>query len=179
MSETEGIIFQITTRKGCQTDNGCAIYVRIYQFNLALCNSIKPDEFKDYIHLCTEARKKKVLDKNYLTIDVSPEFASVFRNSSMVSSKSPFIQIDLIDKRGRSHLLLNTTKRDKRLEEEAKKQVDLDRNKEMMEDMTAEIAALKEVLDEKEKESAEHNKNSSILHELFEKKVIDKDGNLL
>jgi SMC interacting uncharacterized protein involved in chromosome segregation len=74
---------------------------------------------------------------------------------------------------------LNTTRRDERLAKEALEEEMKEKNEKCLDDMKHEIAALKTELEEKHEQLEEHAKNTSILHDLFERNIIDKDGNLL
>jgi hypothetical protein len=75
-------------------------------------------------------------------------------------------------------LLLNTHARDERLKKEELDEEEKRKVNEHIGDMVSEIEVLKEELDKKEEELAKSNKQSSILHDLFEKNVIDREGNL-
>jgi hypothetical protein len=44
--------------------------------------------------------------------------------------------------------------------------------------MTCEIAALREELDSREKNDKKHDDNQAILSDLYEKGIIDENGNL-
>jgi seryl-tRNA synthetase len=84
-----------------------------------------------------------------------------------------------VARRGRSHLLLNTSRRDERKRKEEQLKAKAKKDKEYMEDMACEIAALKTELEKKEKDDEENDKNRTILSELYKKGVIDEDGNMV
>ena len=79
----------------------------------------------------------------------------------------------------RSHLLLNTTKKEKRMkdrEDQERKMSELAEHnsemKEMIEDMRSELVDLR-------RKNESSDKNADILHNLFKKGIIDEDGNLI
>ena len=79
---------------------------------------------------------------------------------------------------GRSHLMLNTQKRnDLRM----KKQIIKERpgQQELLEDMRQEISQLNSKLKQQDENFKEEKKNSNILAHLFDKGIIDQEGNLL
>ena len=79
---------------------------------------------------------------------------------------------------GRSHLMLNTVKRDKRREEFSH----FKRLKEESADISnlkQQIIAMKRELNKQEEKIREDQKNENILANLYDKGVIDENGNIL
>ena len=97
----------------------------------------------------------------------------------MVSSKLNLIQPCLSASKGRSNLLLNRAKRFKREAEERERTDNEKKMSKYIEDMENEIKYLNDKIVYSEKDRAIADKNSEILSDLFEKKIIDKNGNLL
>jgi predicted transcriptional regulator YheO len=75
--------------------------------------------------------------------------------------------------------LLNTSKRDARIREEEEAKEKASRKDKFIDDMMAEIDDLKADLKSKEVDKQEYDKNKNILHDLYDKGVIDGEGNLL
>ena len=97
----------------------------------------------------------------------------------MVSSYLILINLYFSASKGRSNLLLNRTKRFKR-EAEEKERIDNEKKlSRYIEDMENEIQYLKDKIVHSEKDQSAADKNREILSSLFDKKIIDEDGNLL
>ena len=103
-------------------------------------------------------------------------------NSSFVSSKL-IRYLNIIASKGRSHLLLRTPKQ----KSGKKKNVILykdedsksEEEKDDIEALKDEISALTEKLREREAKSNENDKYEDLLADLFQKGVIDEDGNFI
>ena len=88
-----------------------------------------------------------------------------------------FLYSNLIATNGRSHLMLNTIKRDERRAEKIlfkKLLTEHDKMKNMKED----IAKLKDELKRCQIDKEEADKNKDILASLYDKQIIDAYGNL-
>ena len=78
---------------------------------------------------------------------------------------------------GRSHLMLNTVKRDKRKANKALYENMLNEHS-MIQEMKSEIARLQEELNMNKFNQEEADKNKEILGNLYDKQIIDHHGNL-
>ena len=117
-----------------------------------------------------------MLKRNNQCIQVSPRMAEIIKSSQMVSGKIMNLIAWLVSK-GRSHHLLKK----KLLKDEKEKRNRAEEEKERainsIAPMRKAIQELKKELSEKEKELESYSKDSDILHSLFERGVIDIDGN--
>ena len=75
--------------------------------------------------------------------------------------------------------MLNTAKRDKRIEEKLKMEQELNEKEELIYSMKKHIESVNAELDAQEKNNNEAKENSEILGKLFREGVIDDKGNTL
>ena len=75
--------------------------------------------------------------------------------------------------------MLNTAKRDKRIEEKLKMEQELNEKEKLIYSMKKHIESLNAELDAQEKNNNEAKENSEILGKLFREGVIDDKGNIL
>jgi DNA-binding transcriptional regulator GbsR (MarR family) len=108
-----------------------------------------------------------------------------FHRSSLLSSRNrgasqvSYSFIIALARKGRSHLMLNTTKKEERLAKEAEEESKWEDAERHMKEMKEEIEELRKELEQRDENRADADKNAGILHELFESKVIDSEGNLI
>jgi exonuclease I len=75
--------------------------------------------------------------------------------------------------------MLNTSRRDKRLADKKAEEEKWDQANDYMKKMEAEIEDLKNDLQKRSEKDEENEKHAAILQDLWERKVIDADGNLM
>ena len=129
-------------------------------------NTLIPREFKEFIDLKVEERKKSIIDNQNFKITAKPEFLQLFKESKSVSLR-----------KGRSHFLSRMPKKTKQqllIENLVKEK---EEHKAENSDLKVEIDKLHdkvEFLAEFEKQSNEH---AHKLAKLFDLGIVDEDGN--
>ena len=88
-NEVLRITYQINGKRGHHQESGLPICVCSFH-ELCIGNSLEPEKFQEYISMCMEQRQKKLLKKKALTISISDMFASIYKNSRDISSKSQY-----------------------------------------------------------------------------------------
>ena len=146
-------------------------------FHLCLGNTINPRGLQIMIKKAMDKRQKHILGKKNLTIQVDSELAKLSKSHIQYQvSHNLFYTFDSASN-GRSHLMLNTVKRDERRANKSlfKK---LLAEHEMISDMKEEVSKLRDELKRCQVDKEEADKNKEILANLYDKQVIDDFGNL-
>ena len=145
---------------------------------LLLGNTLCNEEFQAMIKTVLKRREGHMLKKHNLIINVDSRMANIINSSQMVAGRLVHF-ISIIVSKGRSHHLL----RKKLLRDQREEKDKIEEEKEQallsITPMRREIDELKQELQNKEKELMEFNKDSEILRSLYERGVIDLDGNPL
>ena len=81
--------------------------------------------------------------------------------------------------KGRNNLLLNRKKRFEKKQKELEEEHQKRQSNEYVKELKWEIASFKAEIESLKKNEEESEKNRSILRDLYEKNIIDRDGNLL
>ena len=81
--------------------------------------------------------------------------------------------------KGRSHLLLNTTKKEKRMKDKEDQERKMEELVEHNSEMKKMITNMRSELVDLRKKNESSEKNEDILHNLFERGIIDEEGNLI
>ena len=180
-----------------------------HQFLISIGNSINPDGFDLIIQKKLKERQAALVKSNHYSIQTSSRFAGLFSRSLMVSIRQikyliriilnifcsmlifyafqlnylPYLHLLIsllcLAQNGKSHLMLNRAKRFKREEQELTKKTEDDRRVNEIKTLKNEVTQLKNKVIQMQAEEAEHDYNRDILNKLFEKNIIDKDGNLI
>ena len=129
-----------------------------------------------------KGREESIIKKHSMEITVNPRIADALNKSSMLSSIISFIYFT-IAQRGRSHLLLRDQEEEKTVKG-LKKIADnhKQRYNEIWEEndyLKGEIEKLGDELERRRNEMLDEDKNRELLSELYEKGVIDEDGNII
>ena len=147
-----------------------------------LGNTLNEDRFK---LLITEAIKKRetfILDKHSMEIKVDSRIAEALNSSSMLSSNINNI-LNFIAQKGRSHLLLRDKEEEKTMKGLKKiSERNQQRYNQMWEEneyLKAEIEKLGDEIDRKRNKSKDDEKNRELLSDLYEKGIIDENGNII
>ena len=145
---------------------------------LLLGNTLCNEEFQAMIKTVLKRRVGHMLKKHNLIINVDSRMASIINSSQMVAGRLVHF-ISIIVSKGRSHHLLR--KKLLRDQREEKNKIEEEKEQALLSitPMRREIDELKQELQNKEKELMEFNKDSEILRSLYERGVIDLDGNPL
>ena len=129
-----------------------------------------------FVQKILDDREKYTIQKRNLSIEIDKKIADLLLSSQMVSGWYICILKSLVSK-GKSHKLLRKTLlKDKNIEKK-------ESEKEQMEalvlvpELKKQIYELQEILEEKELELDNRSKDSVILEKLFNKGLIDGEGN--
>ena len=140
------------------------------------------DQFRLLISQAIKERETFIIDKHSMEIKVDSRIAEALNSSSMLSSNTYNI-LNFVAQKGRSHLLLRDKEEDKTMKG-LKKIAEKNRQRynQMCEEndyLKSEIEKLAEELDRKSDEAQDENKNRELLSDLYEKGIIDEEGNII
>ena len=138
--------------------------------------------FGELISDAIKSRERHIIESNSLEIKTEGRIADAIMNSSFISSKSNKY-INIIASKGRSHLLMRTPK----LKSDRKKNMHLYKDEEEKSEdekndvkiLKDEIKKLNEQLNDKQKEIRKSEKYGDLLSDLFQKGIIDNEGNFI
>ena len=154
---------------------GWLIFVRLASFQI-IGNSLYPEEFESFVEKWLSSRQLKIINFNHLSIQVAPELAHLLSNSKMVSSIGYRIIIVIIAHKGRSHLLLNRSKKFERAAKQNAEKGEKEALKTQISLLKEEVKLLKDELQVSEFDRFEAEKNRDLLGQLYDQNVIDREG---
>ena len=130
----------------------------------------------NFVQKVLDDREKHIINKRNLSIDIDKRIAELRTSSKAVSG-------NLIDKsssivsKGKSHKLLKKVLlKDKHTKQKIKEN-EQNEALELVSELKKEIQELKDELDDKQMELENKEKQSEILDKLFQKGLIDDEGN--
>ena len=152
-------------------------------FILSLGNTFDSQKFSDFISDAIKAREDYIIKTKSLEIKTHPRIVDAIAKSSFVSSMLCKL-LNCLASKGRSHLLIRTPKqrniktRNVALyrEDESKSDEEEEKDARSLKD---EVISLTKKLNEKEKEIEKHEKYADLLSDLFQKGIIDGEGNFI
>ena len=145
-------------------------------------NTFNEEKFKELVSNAIKSRERHIIETNSLEIKTEKRIADAIMNSSFISSKiSAFMYF--IATRGRSHLLMRTSKH----KNERARHVNLYKDEESksedeencIDTLKDEIKKLSQELNEKQNEIRKNEKYGDLLSDLFQKGIIDSEGNFI
>ena len=174
----EKSIFPEILQNILQTEHGLQIYVLTLDLILFLGNTLDYEGFQTMIKTVLKRRESQMLKKHNLTINVDSRMADIINSSQMVAGRFAHYLTKLVSKGRSHHLLRKKLLRDQR---EEKNKIEEEKEQALLSitPMRREIDELKQELQNKEKEVMEFSKDSEILRSLYDRGVIDLDGNPL
>ena len=147
---------------------------------LSIGNTLNEADFKLLIDSAIKEREQYILKNKSLEFQVDPRIVKAVEKSSMLSSNI-FTSFFNLASKGRSHLLLRDLEEEKTVKglKRIKNQqsIQINEAEDEIEKLRKEISLLQSEIDQRDCYEKEEEKHRQLLSDLYEKGIIDEDGN--